>query len=79
MGKERHQGTVVEIPRSTDSQGIYGSSRRKKLRNFIGVEGEPLMWKIHWEAMKRIVELGIFKVKVLARYNSNMSRIDFLQ
>ena len=34
------------------------------------------MWKIHWEAMKRIVELG-YQEKVLARYNSNMSRINF--
>ena len=38
--------------------------------------GEPLMWKIHWEAMSRIVELG-YQDQVLARYNSNMSRIDF--
>jgi len=34
------------------------------------------MWKIHWEAMSRILELG-YADKVLARYNSNMSRINF--
>jgi len=38
--------------------------------------GEPLMWKIHWTAMERIKELG-YADRVLARYNSNMSRIDF--
>ena len=38
--------------------------------------GEPLMWKIHWEAMSRIIELG-YQDQVLARYNSNMSRINF--
>lgn len=38
--------------------------------------GEPLMWQIHWEAMSRIIELG-YADRVLARYNSNMSRIDY--
>tara|TARA_A100001015_G_scaffold237549_1_gene270180 strand:- start:709 stop:2052 length:1344 start_codon:yes stop_codon:yes gene_type:complete len=40
--------------------------------------GEPLMWKIHWEAMKRILELG-YQDQVLARYNSNMSRIQYFK
>ena len=34
------------------------------------------MWKIHWTAMERIKELG-YAEQVLARYNSNMSRINF--
>lgn len=34
------------------------------------------MWKIHWEAMERIKQLG-YADQVLARYNSNMSRITF--
>ena len=38
--------------------------------------GEPLMWKIHWESMKRIIELG-YQDEVSIRYNSNMSRINF--
>ena len=38
--------------------------------------GEPLMWKIHWESMKRIIELG-YEDEVSIRYNSNMSRIEY--
>ncbi len=34
------------------------------------------MWKIHWESMKRIIELG-YQDEVSIRYNSNMSRIDY--
>ena len=34
------------------------------------------MWKIHWESMKRIIELG-YEDSVNIRYNSNMSRIDY--
>jgi len=49
---------------------------QKKIREFYWVGGEPLMWKIHWESMARVVELG-YANEVYARYNSNMSRIDF--
>jgi hypothetical protein len=48
----------------------------KRITELYWCGGEPLMWKIHWEAMKRIVELG-YPGQVLARYNSNMSRINF--
>lgn len=48
----------------------------KRITEFYWCGGEPLMWKIHWTAMKRVVELG-YADKVLARYNSNMSRINY--
>tara|TARA_Y100000114_G_C11758002_1_gene327975 strand:+ start:1307 stop:2647 length:1341 start_codon:yes stop_codon:yes gene_type:complete len=48
----------------------------KRITELYWCGGEPLMWKIHWTAMKRIIELG-YQDKVLARYNSNMSRIKY--
>jgi len=48
----------------------------KRITEIYWCGGEPLMWKIHWEAMKRIVDLG-YQDQVLARYNSNMSRITY--
>ena len=48
----------------------------KKIKEFYWCGGEPLMWKIHWTAMQRVIELG-YADRVFARYNSNMSRIDF--
>jgi len=48
----------------------------KRIKEFYWCGGEPLMWKIHWTAMQRVVELG-YADRVYARYNSNMSRIDF--
>lgn len=48
----------------------------KRITELYWCGGEPLMWKIHWTAMERIKELG-YTDKVLARYNSNMSRINF--
>ena len=48
----------------------------KTVKEFYWCGGEPLMWKIHWTAMQRVVELG-YADSVYARYNSNMSRIDY--
>ena len=48
----------------------------KSVKEFYWCGGEPLMWKIHWTAMQRVVELG-YADSVFARYNSNMSRITF--
>ena len=48
----------------------------KKIREFYWCGGEPLMWKIHWTAMQRVVELD-YADRVYARYNTNFSRIDF--
>jgi hypothetical protein len=48
----------------------------KAIKEFYWCGGEPLMWKIHWLAMQRVVELG-YSDSVYARYNSNMSRITY--
>ena len=40
------------------------------------VGGEPLMYEQHWRYMQRIIELGDGP-NVYARYNTNLSRIDF--
>ena len=40
------------------------------------VGGEPLMYEQHWRYMKRIIELGDGG-KLYARYNTNLSRIDY--
>ncbi len=40
------------------------------------VGGEPLMYEQHWRYMQRIIELGDGK-NVYARYNTNLSRIDY--
>ena len=48
----------------------------KRITELYWCGGEPLMWKIHWTAMERIKELG-YTDNVLARYNSNMSKINF--
>jgi len=48
----------------------------KTVKEFYWCGGEPLMWKIHWTAMQRVLELG-YADSVFTRYNSNMSRINY--
>lgn len=40
------------------------------------VGGEPLMWEIHWDIMKHLVDNGQSK-NVTVRYNTNLSRVSY--
>lgn len=46
----------------------------KRLREVYWVGGEPLMYEIHWDSMKRMVDINLAHL-VWARYNTNLSRI----
>ena len=48
----------------------------KIIREIYWVGGEPLVWDLHWNLMKRMIELG-FSDKVFCRYNTNLSHIEF--
>jgi hypothetical protein len=48
----------------------------KRIKEIYWCGGEPLMWDIHWESMKRIIDLG-FAHEVYVRYNTNLSRTAF--
>ena len=47
-----------------------------RMEEIYWVGGEPLMYEQHWRYMKRIVELGDGP-RLYARYNTNLSRIDY--
>ena len=48
----------------------------KQIKEIYWCGGEPLMWDIHWDSMKRIIDLG-FAHEVYVRYNTNLSRTSF--
>lgn len=68
--KKFHDQTVVKE--------FMEAVENKTIKEFYWCGGEPLMWKIHWEAMQRVVDLG-YSASVYARYNTNMSRINFFK
>ena len=47
-----------------------------RIEEIYWVGGEPLMYEQHWRYMQRIVELGDGG-KLYARYNTNLSRVNF--
>ena len=68
-----------EITKFQDNQIEQEFSRaveEHRVEEIYWVGGEPLMYEQHWRYMKRIIELGDGK-NVYARYNTNLSRINY--
>ena len=63
------QDTVVE-------QEFAEAVEQHRVEEIYWVGGEPLMYEQHWRYMRRIIELGDGK-NVYARYNTNLSRVDY--
>lgn len=53
-------------------QSVYDGT----IEEIYWVGGEPLMWDIHWDVMKYLVDSGQAK-NVTIRYNTNLSRIEY--
>lgn len=66
---EDFQSTVIE-------QELWDSVNNKTIEEIYWVGGEPLMYDIHWEVMKSLVESGHSK-NVVVRYNTNLSRTSY--
>jgi len=68
-----------EISRFQDTQieaEFAQAVEQHRVEEIYWVGGEPLMYGQHWRYMRRIVELGDGK-NVYARYNTNLSRVDY--
>jgi hypothetical protein len=57
-------------------QEFSDAVEQHRVEEIYWVGGEPLMYEQHWRYMQRIVELGDGG-RVYARYNTNLSRVDF--
>ena len=68
-----------EITRFQDTQieqEFAQAVEQHRVEEIYWVGGEPLMYEQHWRYMKRIIQLQDGH-RVYARYNTNLSRIDF--
>ena len=69
----------VQISQFQDTQiekEFSEAVEQHRVEEIYWVGGEPLMYEQHWRYMRRIVELGDGG-RVYARYNTNLSRVDF--
>lgn len=65
---ERFQVDVVE-------QELWAAVKERRVEEIYWVGGEPLMYQIHWDIMKYLVESGHSK-NVVVRYNTNLSQVE---
>jgi hypothetical protein len=70
------QQQITEFQDKQIEQEFSNAVESHNVEEIYWVGGEPLMYEQHWRYMKRIVELGDGG-KVYARYNTNLSRINF--
>lgn len=66
---ENFQSTVAESE-------LWEAVKNNTIEEIYWVGGEPLMYDIHWEVMKYLVDSGHSK-NVTVRYNTNLSRISY--
>jgi len=70
----RHQ--IHAFQENQVEQEFAQAVEQHRVEEVYWVGGEPLMYEQHWRYMQRIVELGDGG-RVYARYNTNLSRVNF--
>jgi len=74
-----HPEIKQQIEKFQDSQleaEFSQAVEEHRVEEIYWVGGEPLMYEQHWRHMERIIKLGD-GAKVYARYNTNLSRVDY--
>ena len=67
---------IVKFQDTQVEQEFATAVEEHRIEEVYWVGGEPLMYEQHWKYMRRIIELGDGK-NVYARYNTNLSRINY--
>lgn len=74
--REPERARVLQFHAHTSEPELRAAIESKTLREIYWTGGEPLLSEIHWQSMKRIVELG-YAHQVFPRYNTNFSFLEF--
>lgn len=72
INQEKFKKFQIEVTEKELWQSVYDET----IEEIYWVGGEPLMWDIHWDIMKYLVDTGQSK-KVTIRYNTNLSRVTY--
>jgi hypothetical protein len=70
------RGQISQFQDTQIEKEFSDAVEQHRVEEIYWVGGEPLMYEQHWRYMQRIVELGDGG-RVYARYNTNLSRVDF--
>lgn len=72
--KKNNQEKFAKFQKEVTENELWEAVKSKRIEEIYWVGGEPLLWDIHWDIMKYLVETGQSK-SVVIRYNTNLSRI----
>jgi hypothetical protein len=67
---------IEKFQKEVAEQELWDAVNEKRIEEIYWVGGEPLIWDIHWDIMKQLVDSGQSK-DVIVRYNTNLSRTSF--
>jgi len=86
LGKYNHGGdawaskqykpVIEKFQKEVAEKELWDAVYEGRIEEIYWVGGEPLMWDIHWEIMKYLVDNGQSH-NVVVRYNSNLSRVRY--
>ena len=67
---------IETFQREVAEKELWDAVYENRIEEIYWVGGEPLMWDIHWDVMKYLVDNGQSK-NVVVRYNTNLSRVRY--
>lgn len=74
--KKENKKRFKDFQKNVAEKELWDSVYNETIEEIYWVGGEPLMWDIHWNIMKYLVDNGQSK-NVIVRYNTNLNRISY--
>jgi hypothetical protein len=73
---KKYKPLIENFQKEVAEKELWEAVYDKRIEEIYWVGGEPLMWDIHWDIMKYLVDTGQSK-DVIVRYNTNLSRTSY--
>jgi hypothetical protein len=73
---KKYKPLIENFQKEVAEKELWDAVYEKRIEEIYWVGGEPLMWEIHWDIMKYLVDTGQSK-DVIVRYNTNLSRTSY--
>ena len=73
---KKYKPLIETFQKEVAETELWNAVYDKSIEEIYWVGGEPLMWDIHWDIMKYLVDTGQSK-DVIVRYNTNLSRTSY--
>lgn len=73
---KKYKPLIENFQKEVAETELWNAVYDKSIEEIYWVGGEPLMWDIHWDIMKYLVDTGQSK-DVIIRYNTNLSRTSY--